>query len=92
MIPNAEVITPAACFIFSNVTFVPNTRDAFTLCNCNHDSKFSFGNFNFNMTADTTSASFNNKTFCCSHTIFGFATAYNELLRNIQKNEHKNEF
>ena len=77
-IPKAEVKTPAACFILSNVIFVPNTLLAFILCNCNHDSKFSFGNFKFKITF----ASFNNNIFCCSHTIFGFAKAYN-VFENI---------
>ena len=66
--PNTDVNTPAACFIFSNVIFVPKALLALMLCRFNQDSKFSLGNFSFCKTADMTFGLFNINIFCCSHT------------------------
>ena len=65
--PNTDVNTPAACFIFSKVIFVPNTLLALMLCRFNQDSKLSFGNFSFCKTADMTFGLFNSNILCCSH-------------------------
>ena len=65
--PDTDVNTPAACFIFSKVIFVPNALLALMLCKLNQDSKVSFGNFSFCKTADMTFGLFNSNILCCSH-------------------------
>ncbi len=60
--PKTDVNNPAACFIFSKVTFVPNTLEALMSCNESHSLKLSLGNFKFKVTF----ALFNNKIFCRS--------------------------